>query len=251
MKDLTKYSTKQSLEIKDVDTSSREVAVYLSAFNILDSDNDIIKKGAFKKSINERGPASSSNRQVAFLRFHNWEKPIGTFKSLQEDDKGLFAVGTLGNSTLGEDAFNDYKDGIIKEHSIGFQYIDDKTNFIEDKTITGGGFYEVNEVKLWEGSAVTFGANEFTNVVDVKGQDKKDLAEKLYNEITIIQKAVIGGKGTDNRLYELEMQLKYLTTQLTLLVTSDPGNQSTKQAKKSEEVMMPFNWGKVFNDLKG
>ena len=102
-----------------------------------------------------------------------------------------------------------------------------------------------------EGSAVTFGANEFTNVVDVKGQDKKDLAEKLYNEITIIQKAVIGGKGTDNRLYELEMKLKYLTTQLTLLVTSDPGNQSIKQAKEREQVITPFNWGKVFNDLKG
>ena len=114
------YNTKSAQGIKDLDNSKREVAIYLSTFDAMDSDNDVIKKGAFKKSITDRGPGSESNRKIAFLRFHDWTKPIGTFKSLEEDQKGLFAVGKLGNSTIGEDAFNDYKDGIIKEHSIGF-----------------------------------------------------------------------------------------------------------------------------------
>lgn len=245
------YNTKSALGIKDLDDSKREVAIYLSTFDALDSDNDVIKKGAFKKSIADRGPLSESNRKIAFLRFHDWTKPIGTFKSLEEDSKGLFAVGKLGNSTLGEDAFNDYKDGIIKEHSIGFQYVKDKTNFIEDKTIEGGGYTEVKEVKLWEGSAVTFGANEFTNVVQVKGELRKDKAEELFNEITTIQKALKDGQGSDERLESLEMRLKYLTSAITLLAKTEPEPiHLEKQAKEVSEVIKPFDWGKVFSSLE-
>ena len=245
------YNTKSAQGIKDLDNSKREVAIYLSTFDALDSDNDIIKKGAFKKSITDRGPASESNRKVAFLRFHDWTKPIGTFKSLEEDERGLFAVGKLGNSTIGEDAFNDYKDGIIKEHSIGFQYIKDKTNFVEDKSIEGGGFHEVKEVKLWEGSAVTFGANEFTNVVDVKGELRQDKADELFNEITTIQKALKEGQGTDDRLESLEMRLKYLTTQITLLAKSEPYNiHLEKLAKQKSAVIPSFDWGAVFSNLE-
>lgn len=245
------YNTKSAQGIKDLDNGKREVAIYLSTFDALDSDNDIIKKGAFKKSITDRGPGSESNRKIAFLRFHDWTKPIGTFKSLEEDDKGLFAVGKLGNSTIGEDAFNDYKDGIIKEHSIGFQYIKDKTQYVEDKNIDGGGYTEVKEVKLWEGSAVTFGANEFTNVVEVKGELRKDKADELFNEITTIQKALKEGKGTDERLESLEMRLKYLTSTITLLAKTEPEPiHLEKLAKASDELKDPFNWGAVFSSLE-
>ena len=115
------YNIKESLELKDVDTGSRQVALYLSKFDNIDSDFDIIRKGAFKKSIKERGVSSRSNRKIAFLRHHDWEKQIGKFVELAEDEFGLYAVGQLGRSTMGDDALKDYEDGIIKEHSIGFQ----------------------------------------------------------------------------------------------------------------------------------
>ena len=71
------YSTKQASEIKDLNSEKREVAVYLSIFDNLDSDNDVITKGAFTKSILERGPDSITNRKIAFLRHHDWQQPIG------------------------------------------------------------------------------------------------------------------------------------------------------------------------------
>ena len=43
------YSTKGIAEIKDMDNDKREVAVYLSKFDNMDSDMDVIRKGAFKK----------------------------------------------------------------------------------------------------------------------------------------------------------------------------------------------------------
>ncbi len=174
------YNVKAAAEVRDMDSVGRKVAVYLAKFDNIDSDNDMIKKGAFTKSLQERGVNSSGNRKIAFLRHHDWTWQIGKFLELTEDDYGLFAVGQLGTSTKGEDAFKDYEDGIIREHSIGFQYIADKTKWIPDVTIDAGGYFMINEVKLYEGSAVTFGANDLTNVVEViKGEQKTEKIDKF------------------------------------------------------------------------
>jgi HK97 family phage prohead protease len=243
------YSTKSALKIKDLDSENRKVVVYLAKFGNIDSDNDMFVKGAFSKSIQERGPQSTSNRKIAFLRHHNWEMPIGKFLDLSEDDNGLFAVGQLGRSTLGEDAFKDYEDGIIREHSIGFQYIGDKTRWMEDSTKEEGGFFQLNEVKLFEGSAVTFGANEMTNVVDViKSENKNEIIERISNDLHIVIKALSNGKGTDERLYELEMKSKYLSSQLVLLAKQDP--MLIQSVKSEPEDIELFNWSNVVNNLK-
>jgi len=171
--------------------------------------------------------------------------PIGKFARLEEDQKGLFGVAKLGTSTLGNDAFNDYKDGIIREHSIGFKYIKDKIRFVETDN-DGGGFYEVSEVALFEGSAVTFGANDLTNVVEVaKTEGKEIAAQKIADEINIVVKAIINGQGTDDRQYNLEMKLKFLNEQLLTLATLDPFN---KQSIKSEpKNIITFDWNIVAN----
>ncbi len=249
-KPINSYSTKsQNLELKDLNEGSREVVLYLAKFDNLDSDNDIIRRGAFKKSIAERGPNSLTNRKIAFLRFHNWEMPIGKFKSLEEDEKGLFAVGKLGNSSIGNDALNDYKDGIINEHSIGFKYIKDKIRFVETDN-KGGGFFEVSEVALFEGSAVTFGANEETNVVEVaKTEGRTKTVKKIADEMDVVVKAITNGQGTDERQYNLEMRLKFLSAQLRTLADVDPFN---KQSVKSEpEIILPFDWDAVVKGTIG
>jgi len=243
------YDIKNAFEIKDLDSEKRQVAVYLSKFDILDSDNDIIRRGAFTKSIQERGVNSGSNRQIAFLRWHDWEKPIGKFLDLQEDEKGLFAIGQLGNSTVGNDAWNDYADGIIREHSIGFKYISDKMKWIEDPTMPAGGYWNITELMLFEGSAVTFGANEYTNVVDVmKSENKVNYIEKLSGEIDVVIKALSNGKGSDERLFEMEMKLKYLNAQLVTLAKSEP--QIVKHSPNVKPVIDAFNWSEVINNLK-
>jgi hypothetical protein len=249
MKQNQLYSTKEAFEVKDLDASKREVAIYLSKFDIIDSNSDIIRKGAFTKSIQEHGVNSSSNRKIAFLRHHDWTKQIGKFNQLGEDEIGLFAVGQLGTSSIGEDAWKDYEEGIIREHSIGFKYIPDKMKWIEDKTLPSGGFYDIKEIMLWEGSAVTFGANEFTNVVEVlKSEEKIDFAKKLSSEIDLLVKSLVNGKGTDDRLFEIEMKIKYLNQQLVSLAESEPivkGHSEIIKSTKPE-----FDWSFVVNSLK-
>ena len=82
----------------------------LSKFDNIDSDGDVIRKGAFSKSIQDRGPESPSNRKIAFLRYHDWEQQIGKFISLEETGDGLIAIGELGRSSKGNDALLDYQD---------------------------------------------------------------------------------------------------------------------------------------------
>ena len=246
----TTYQTKGAAEIKDISSDKRQVAVYLAKFDNIDSDNDMIKKGAFTKSIQERGPDSTSNRKIAFLRWHDWEKPIGKFLTLEEDDFGLFAVSQLGTSQLGEDAFRDYTDGIIREHSIGFQYIQDKMKFIEDMNAPDKGYFMISELKLYEGSAVTFGANSETNVVDVmKSEDKVEKAVKISNEIDILIKGLANGKGSDERLFEMEMKLKYLNSQMLILAKSEPFVKEHSLITEPIITDVPFNWSKVISEF--
>lgn len=244
-KNVNQYQVKSfETSIKDLSLGKREVAIYLSTFGVIDSDEDMIVKGAFEKSIKERGPESDSNRKIAYLRYHDWQHPIGKFLSLEEDDRGLFAVAKLSTSTKGEDALRDYEDEVILEHSIGFQYIGDKIKWVEEER--GKGYYRIEEVKLYEGSAVTFGANEYTEVVSVgKSENKIEVVEKLSKEIDIVTKALINGRGTDERLYNLEMKLKYLNSRLIDLATTDFVNHS-----KTEQVMQindkhNFKWSEV------
>lgn len=216
MKKLNPYEVKSvSFKLEDIDENSRKVVGYLSAFDKKDSDSDIIRFGAFKKSLQERGVDSESNRKIAHLRQHDWNWQIGKFTELYEDNYGLKFVSQLGRSTAGNDALLDYQDGIIREHSIGFNYLEDKMKFVEDSE---GGYFEITEVKLWEGSAVTFGANEFTPVLEVgKSLKDSDYFVKLNDEMAALIGALKNGKGTDDRLHNIEMRLKVVQTKINSL----------------------------------
>jgi hypothetical protein len=102
-------------------------------------------------------------------------------------------------------------------------------------------------VKLWEGSAVTFGANELTNVVEImKSETKKTYIDKISEDLQTVIKALVNGKGSDERLFELEMKAKFLSSQLTLLAQSEPQEHSVKLHEPEQTI---FDWNTVFKQL--
>ena len=209
------FQTKDiDLSIKDIDTAGRRVKIMLSKFNNVDSDGDIIVKGAFTKSILERGSESQSNRKIKFLRYHDFEHQIGTFKKLEETADGLIAYGELSRSTKGNDAFLDYQDGVITEHSIGFQTINDKIEVRQD------GTQILKEVILWEGSAVTFGANSETPLFSVSKGNSEDYLAKLNKKMNGLTNALKNGKGTDERLEAIEMNIRVCQTKYNDVINS-------------------------------
>ena len=225
--------------LSDLDEGSRQVKGYFAAFNNIDSDFDVIRAGAFAKSIAERGPESTGNRKIAHLRNHDFTHQIGRIDELGEDKHGLYFVSTLGTSSKGEDAFRDYQEGIIREHSIGFQYIGDKIDFVEpsDSEFNSEvGHFEVREVKLFEGSAVTFGANSLTPVVDVaKGQEQVDYKLKRIKELTdTLETALKNGKGTDERLENIEQMFAQLKQLQNSLEIKEPSVKDTLKEEPKE-----------------
>ena len=72
-----------------------------------------------------------------------------------------------------------------------------------------GGFWKLHEVKLWEGSFVTFGANSSTpNLSAVKSEeDRNEFLEDLNKRMETFRKAIKDGSYNKNynSLFELEL----------------------------------------------
>ena len=192
------FEHKNTGAIKDIDVKSRIVTGYLSAFGNVDSDNDIIEKGAFSKSINER------LSEIFYLQQHVWSKPLGKFKVVQEDEKGLYFEGEIINTSFGEDQLKLYEAGIVKEHSIGFTTV--KSDFKQENE---NYIRIIKEVKLYEGSAVTLGANSQTPFLGFKSSvnEVKDLYKKIL-------KAHKDGSFTDETHGLFEIALKQFEAQI-------------------------------------
>lgn len=140
--------------------------------------NDIVEPGAFKKTIKERGPAGSNRIRVLWQ--HSMREVIGRPLTLEEHPRDLLpdelqkkyplASGGLFTKTQivmdvqrGREAFALYKSGAMDEWSIGFNSMDEW--FEERDKVT---FRHLREIRLWEYSPVTWGANEATTTVSVK-----------------------------------------------------------------------------------
>lgn len=226
------------LDIKDIDTAGRRVKFAAAKFGNLDSDNDVIVRGAFAKSIQERGPESQGNRKIKMLRYHDFQHEIGLVKSLEETTEHLMVIADLGNSTKGNDAFLDYQDGIITEHSIGFMLVQDKINILDS------GIRELKEVILMEVSAVTFGANSETPVFGVSGKEefKQEYLEKIHKTISGLTMGLKNPYRTDENLMRLEENLAIAQKQYNSLIELSRLNLDTQGQK-------PKNESTFFNNL--
>ncbi len=112
------YQTKNNGgKLKDVDTTGRTVCGYFASFNTKDSDGDMFAPGCFAKSINE-----NSDRIMHLLQ-HNTLQPIGRPSLLKEDNTGLYFETPVAKTQLGDDVLQLYRDGVYKEHSVGFEMI--------------------------------------------------------------------------------------------------------------------------------
>lgn len=211
------------LEVKDVDVKKGIVTGYFSAFNIKDSDGDIIRPGAFTRSIQDWGPEGKG--RIKHLMNHNPSQPLGKIQVLKEDQYGLYYESKVGSHSLGQDYIKMIESDLIKEHSIGF------TTLKEQK---GENANELLDIKLYEGSSLTaWGANEYTPIVEMKGKN----IESLNDRIKAFEKFVRHTDATDETIDLCILQIKQLTQlveQLSTQATDEVLEQPEEQ--KSEEI---------------
>jgi len=195
--------------IEDVDDAKGIVTGYFSAFNNIDSDGDVIVSGAYKKTVAENGPMGKN--RIMHLLQHNPLMPLAKPMELMEDAKGLRFVSKITETSYGKDVIKLYAEGVFNEHSVGFEII---------KSDNKAGYREIREIKLWEGSTVTWGANPNTPMESMKSWD----APKSQDMITKMCNLIRKGDLTDESLISLEICLKQLEQHLAQLETKSVEN---------------------------
>jgi hypothetical protein len=131
---------------------------YGSIFGAVDSYGDVVEKGAFKKSIREKG-------QFPLLWSHDIQTPVGVVKA-KEDSTGLRVEGQLNlDVQRAKEIRSLMKQGAIAGLSIGYQTLREDKGEVDKKPVR-----LLKEIALWEISPVVFGACPGALVSAVKSE---------------------------------------------------------------------------------
>lgn len=164
---------------------------YASVFGNVDSYGEVVVKGAFEDALK-----AQSTYPVYWS--HQMSDPmmnIGKTVDIREDDHGLYVKGQLDLETpMGAQVHRLIKDGRVNQMSFAFDVEDYAFASSEEK----GEYVELRKLKLHEVSVVQVGANQATELLDVKDRvshvrssralskqagDKLDQAHRLITEV--------------------------------------------------------------------
>ena len=225
------FKSTQMGELIDADEKAGIVKGYGSIFGNVDSDGDVINRGAYKKTIIESG------KRVKYLYQHDMDKPIGKMVHLEEDEKGLVFEASIPKTRLGMDVIELIKAGVLTENSVGILPI--------QKEMVGDHRH-INEVRLFEISAVTLAANDQAMIMDVKGNIDTDKVLAKYDRLA---KLIRKGNISDELGFALESEiLKLKTIFANGTITKPDQNESTLpiEAKKDSNEIYTY----IINNLK-
>lgn len=158
MSSLTLRKTCLATQFKFAEAADGTFEGYGSTFGVLDQGGDIVVKGAYAKTLADRGA-----RSIKLLWDHQPSQPIGVWDEMREDDTGLWCRGRLLlDLPKGREVYTLMKAGAIDGLSIGYRVI----NAARDAS---NGARLLEEIDLREVSVVTFPMNETSLVSAVKG----------------------------------------------------------------------------------
>lgn len=175
-----------SSKIEDIDEIKGIVKIAVSGLENIDSDGDIIKRGAWTKTIQE------NFKRIRHLKDHDRTKAIGIPLELYETNEHLIAVSLLNvKKEFVKDVVSDYifmsQNGRTIEHSVGFSPIDGK---FEKNVDTDG--YVFRELKLNEYSTLSYlGANQNTPFFDIKSQEDLNKLETIEKRLSELEQKII------------------------------------------------------------
>ena len=132
----------------------------LTTYNVIDGGNDVVEPGAYTKTINDHGA------QIPMLWQHKSDEPIGMLTLIDGPDALRVKGQLLLDLPTAQKAYALIKNKIVKGLSIGYDAI---------KKEMDGTIRRLKEIRLWEGSIVTFPMAELSLITSVKS--KKQMGE--------------------------------------------------------------------------
>jgi len=156
------------MEIKHLDAPFEVKAVaedgvfegYASIFDVVDAGRDVVVPGAFADSLAAHRKAGTSPKM---LWQHNPAEPLGVWRHIEEDRKGLHVEGKLltGEIRRAQEVHALMKAGALDGLSIGYSVIESTR---DERT----GIRRLLKLDLWEASIVAFPMNEAARIASVK-----------------------------------------------------------------------------------
>lgn len=216
--------------IKDVDTVKGVVTGYFSIFGNKDSDGDIVMPGAYKKTLKENGPDSAKPR-ILHLYMHDSTKVLAKPNVLKEDKTGLYFESHISQTSLGKDVIQLYMDKVLTEHSIGYQIVKREVDERAEEQ-------KLVELKLWEGSTVSWGANmeAIVSTVKAEGVADKQVWEKILSMMDALDTA-LKGSYSDDTARQLEIQFKQIQQLvISLARKAEPVKSTPVPAEPKKEI---------------
>lgn len=116
-----------------------------------------IEPGAFKNTL--KNDKERARVKVLYQHF----SPIGVPTFMEEVQEGLLVMGRVSETSLGSDVLTLMRDQVVTEMSIGFDPVEFYFKEGEDKEL----HRHITEVRLWEFSPVSFGANSGAKITVV------------------------------------------------------------------------------------
>ena len=169
------------IKAKKIDRDQRTFSGYAAVFGNVDSYNDIIERGAFKKTIQERGD------RIKVMYNHMWM--IGRVQAIEETAKGLYVECYISDTMRGNEVLTLIHDGAVDEMSIGYEPINSQYEDVKGEKVR-----IIREIKLYEVSPVDFAANDQAIITEIKslamlrGYDvTDDDIERLMQSITAMK----------------------------------------------------------------
>lgn len=147
-----KQRLETGFELKGVDGTGRFEG-YASIFGVVDQGSDVIARGAFLRSLTERGA-----EEIKLLWQHDPAEPIGVLEEIREDERGLYVKGQLlMDVQRAREAHALMRAGALDGLSIGFHAVKSR---LDDLT----GVRKLEDLDLWEISLVTFPMQEMARI---------------------------------------------------------------------------------------
>lgn len=238
--------------VADVDDTSRRVKVAMNKTGVQDLDKDTLERTAFDVTIRERGPKGAN--LIWHLTDHraSLKDAVGKPSELGVDSNGyLYFVTDIQKTNWGNDVLEFYKGLVINQHSIGFSTVKREVFNADD---WANRYTVIKEVKLYEGSAVLWGANPFTPTITVgkslSPEQHQSEFNKTLEEYEACSKMWKSGHLSDSSFELLDMRIKQLNEKMKNLYNVLPVVKTTEQDKPAENAVDPDVNSKLFEVLK-
>ena len=150
------------------ETGNGEVEGYASIFGNIDQHGEIVERGAFTKTIAERGD------KVLFCWQHNKHEIIGKIVELREDQKGLYFRAQFAPTPRGQEARELLKMGALGGFSFGFNVLQET----QERLSNGRPITRLKQLRLTEISAVSQPCNEEALPLGVKSVEAPEFSDE-------------------------------------------------------------------------